>query len=198
MSYPYTFEEAINLARSNTDDRPLHDLLGRLIVSNRSPRNANEINTIRDRAWDDIVRKFYAGQETESIAKQLRDVVKGAIIDEDRHNAARPVTESLDAMEPVEVRKNTPTSASAESDFLQNDACDKVMAALLAFENSDELSDRRYFVAIVARLRGRSVVDALRDRFGEELTSDAAKQLVRRGRAKLRNIIKASGSKRAS
>ncbi len=191
--------DAIDKLRANLDFEPFEVLLDRTIRTFRSPRNSEEISGIKDRVYDDLLKKLQDGQTTHTIAAQFRKVVERKIVDQVRHDKIKPEICSLDETSEDGIPSiNLPTPFSVERTYCSLESLNETVAALETLQLSKRKSDRRYFVAIYAYSNGLSVVEAIREEFGEILTRDNSIHVLARGRQKVLDIIKATKGKKAS
>ena len=185
-------EDAIDKARTNTDIAPLRRLIGAMILRRRYA-TVQELNEIRSRVYLSLSVMFDKGQPTLNIAKQLKKVVWSAIVDDHRFKAKLPESSSHDLL----VEKVPVDGDSIEDVIVEQETLREIKASLAEMAQSDNPADRKYHAAIIAKVTGKSVTEAVR-RFEPTLTPNAAAQTLRRAWQRLKALHMAPKGKKVS
>lgn len=192
MNNKSSVEDAIDKARTDSDIAPLKRLIGAMIRRRRQ-LDAYKVNEVRARVYLSLAVMFKKGEPTPNIAKRLSKVVESAIVDEYRFRTKLRADESYD---PVDER--TPSFGDSIEDIVfEQEALGEVRVALAQMERSDNVVDRKYRAAIIAKATGQSVTEAVR-RFEPAITPNAAAQTLRRAWERLKAVYMAPKGKKVS
>lgn len=185
-------EDAIDKARTNTDLEPLKRLLGAMILKRRQV-TAPELNEIRQRVYVSIAALFDKGEPTLNITKRLGKVVLSAIVDDYRFTTKLRADVSYEDLD-----EKTPAGGDSFEDVIvEQETLSEIKAALAKMGQSDSQTDRKYHAAIIAKVNGKPVSEAVR-RFEPAITPNAAAQTLRRAWDRLKAVYEAPKGKKVS
>jgi hypothetical protein len=192
MNNKNSVEDAIDKARTNTDIGPLNRLLGAMILKRRQVTRP-ELDEIRRRVYVSVAAMLDKGQPTLNIAKQLGKVVRAEIVNEYRFTRKSRSEVSYEDFD-----EKTPADGDSFEDVIvEQETLSEIKTALAQMAESDSQTDRKYHAAIIAKVNGKSVSEAVR-RFEPAITPNAAAQTLRRAWGRLKAVYEAPKGKKVS